>query len=88
MTQIAADLIVTMALEKASIKDAKMDHLNNLKKMFNLGLLKGKDEQTHIWVIANSLRTEGYVTISKEANQASLTPGDIQVVKKLQELGD
>ena len=33
------------------------------EKILNLGLLRGKDKMTHLRVIENSLRNEGYITI-------------------------
>lgn len=85
MTQTTADLIVMVALGKPSIKEVKMDQLQKMKKIFNLGLLRGKDKMTHIRAIANLLRKEGYITIhdSKEEDQGSLTRDDVKVVKEI-----
>lgn len=85
MTQTTADLIVMVALDKPSIKEVKMDQLQKLKKIFNLGLLRGKDKMTHIRAIANSLRNEGYITIheSEKEDQGSVTRGDVKVVKEI-----
>ena len=85
MPQTTADLIVMVALGKPSIKEVKMDQLQKMKKVFNLGLLRGKDKMTHIRAIANSLRNEGYITIreSKEEDQGSVTRGDVKVVKEI-----
>lgn len=65
------------------IKDVKMDQLHKMRKMFNLGLLRGKDKMTHIRAIADSLNSEGYVTISEEADRESLTRSDVQIVKEI-----
>lgn len=51
--------------------------------MFNLSLLRGKDKDTHVRAVANSLYSEGYIKIAEEANLASLTRDDISVVKTL-----
>ena len=67
MTQSTAELIVMIVLGKSSIKDVKMDQLHKMRKMFNLGLLRGKDKMTHVRAIANSLNSEGYITISDQA---------------------
>ena len=85
MPQTTADLIVMVALGKPSIKEVKMDQLQKMKKVFNLGLLRGKDKMTFIRAIANSLRNEGYITIpeSKEEDLGSLTRVDIKVVKDI-----
>lgn len=85
MTQTTADLIVMVALGKPSIKEVKMDQLQKMKKIFNLGLLRGKDKMTHFRAIANLLRKEGYITIhdSKEEDQGSLTRDDVKVVKEI-----
>lgn len=85
MPQSTADLIVMVALGEPSIKEVKMDQLQKMKKVFNLGLLRGKDKMTYIRVIANSLRNEGYITIpeSKEEDQGSVTRGDVKVVKEI-----
>ena len=85
MTQTTADLIVMVALDKPSIKEVKMDQLQKMKKIFNLGLLRGKDKMTHIRAIANSLRNEGYITVreSEEEDQGSVTRGDVKVVKEI-----
>ena len=86
MPQTTADIIVMVALGKPSIKEVKMDQLQKMKKVFNLGMLRGKDKMTHVRAIANSLRNEGYITIpkSKEEDQGSVTRGDVKVVKSLQ----
>lgn len=65
------------------IKDVKMDQLHKMRKMFNLGLLRGKDKMTHIRAIADSLNSEGYVTTSEEADRESLTRSDVQIVKEI-----
>ena len=85
MTQTTAELIVIKALGKPSIKGVKMDQLQKTKKIFNLGLLRGKDKMTHIRAIANSLCKEGYITIheSKDEDQGSLTRDDVKVVKEI-----
>ena len=85
MPQTTADLIVMVALGKPSIKEVKMDQLQKMKKIFNLGILRGKDKMTYIRAIANSLRNEGYITIpeSKEEDQGSVTRGDVKVVKEI-----
>lgn len=85
MPQTTADLIVMVALGKPSIKEVKMDQLQKMKKVFNLGLLRGRDKMTPIREIANSLRNEGFITIpeSKEEDQASVTCGDVKVVKEI-----
>lgn len=56
--------------------------------LFVFSLLRGKDKPNHVQGMSNALSTEGYINISEKANQASLTPSDIQVVKKLQKLED
>ena len=85
MPQTTADIIVMVALGKPSIKEVKMDQLQKMKKVFNLGMLRGKDKMTHVRAIANSLRNEGYITIpkSKEEDQGSVTRGDVKVVKEI-----
>ena len=85
MPQTTADIIVMVALGKPSIKEVKMDQLQKMKKVFNLGMLRGKDKMTHVRVIANSLRNEGYITIpkSKEEDQGSVTRCDVKVVKEI-----
>ena len=79
MPQTTADLILKAALGKPSIKEVKMDQLQKMKKVSNLGLLRGKDKMTHIRAIANSLCNEGYITIpeSKEEDQGLVTRGDV-----------
>ena len=86
MPQTTADIIVMVALGKPSIKEVKMDQLQKMEKVFNLGMLRGKDKMTHVRAIANSLRDEGYITIpkSKDEDQGSVTRGDVKVVKSLQ----
>ena len=85
MPQTTADIIVMVALGKPSIKEVKMDQLQKMKKVFNLGMLRGKDKMTHVRAIANSLRNEGYITIpkSKEEDQGSVTRCDVKVVKEI-----
>ena len=85
MPQTTADIIVMVALGKPSIKEVKMDQLQKMKKVFNLGMLRGKDKMTHVRAIANSLRDEGYITIpkSKDEDQGSVTRGDVKVVKEI-----
>ena len=80
-----ADLIVMVALGKASVKEVKMDQLHKMGKIFSLGLLRGKDKMTHIRVLPNSLCNEGYVTKnkSKEGDEGSVARSDIQVVKEI-----
>lgn len=62
-----------------------MDQLQKMKKVFNLGLLRGRDKMTHIRVIANPLRNDGFITIpeSKEKDQGSVTRGNVKVVKEI-----
>lgn len=38
---------------------------------------------THVRAIANSLNSEGYVTISEQADQGCLTRNDVKIVKEL-----
>ena len=83
MTQSTAELIVMIVLGKSSIKDVKMNQLHKMRKMFNLGLLRGKDKMTHIRAIANSLNSEGYVTISEQADRGCLTHHDVKIVKEI-----
>lgn len=83
MTQSSADLIIMVFLEKLSLKDVKMDHLHKLKKLFQLGLLRGKDKATHIRAIASALYSEGYISIPEESNFASLARSDVKVIKSL-----
>ena len=83
MTQSTAELIVMIVLGKSSIKDVKMDQLHKMRKMFNLGLLRGKDKMTHVRAIANSLNSEGYITISDQADWGCLTRDDIKIVKEI-----
>ena len=85
MTQSTVELIVMIVLEKSSIKDVKMDQKMDVKmrKMFNLRLFRGKDKMTHIRAIANSLISEGYITIFEEADRGSLTCSDVQIAKEI-----
>ncbi|KAL9976342.1 hypothetical protein ACROYT_G013633 [Oculina patagonica] len=83
MTQSTAELIVMVALQKSSIKDVKMEQLHKMRKLFNLGLLRGKDKMTHVRAIANSLKLEGYVTISEVADGESLTRNNVQIAKEI-----
>ena len=83
MTQSTAELIVMIVLGKSSIKDVKMDQLHKMRKLFNLGMLRGKDKMTHIRAIANSLNSEGYVTISEHADLGCLTRNDVKIAKEL-----
>ena len=83
MTQSTAQLIVMTVLGKTSIKDVKMDQLHKMRKMFNLGLLRGKDKMTHVRAIANSLNSEDYIALSEGADHGSLTRNDVQIVKEL-----
>ena len=53
-----------------------MDHLHKLKKLFQLGILRGKDKAKHITALASTLYSE-------ESNLASLARSDVKVIKSL-----
>jgi len=62
MTQTSCEVGVLAMLNKISIRDEQVDkHLQTLKKLFNLRLLRGQDKSIYVHAITNALFTHEYV---------------------------
>jgi hypothetical protein len=82
MTQESCNTIILVSLEKGSIKDVHVSSdLIELKKKFKLFLLRGHNNDAFIRAIANSLLTNGYVTIKRSADLSNLRREDVTRVK-------
>ena len=74
-------------LEKCSIRDIQLaKHLQPLKKMFGLSLLRGQDKNTYInsTALAAALNNN-YVSFTDGSDLANLTTKDIKILKTVKD---
>ena len=73
-------------LEKCSIRDIQLvKHLQPLKKMFGLSLLRGQDKNTYISALAAALLNNNYVSFTDGSDLANLTIKDIKILKTVKD---
>ena len=58
-----------------------MKHLQPLKKMFGLSLLRGQDKNTYVRALAAALLSKEYVSFKEDSDLANLTIKDIKDIE-------
>ena len=82
LTQSSCEAILLAGLKKCSIRDIQLvKHLQPLKKMFGLSLLRGQDKNTYIRALAAALLSNKYVSFKEDSDLANLTIKDIEILK-------
>lgn len=82
LTQSSCEAILLTVLKKCSIRDIQLvKHLQPLKKMFGLSLLRGQDKNTYIRALAAALLSNKYVSFKEDSDLANLTIKDIEILK-------
>lgn len=82
LTQSSCEAILLAVLKKCSIRDIQLvKHLQPLKKMFGLSLLRGQDKNTYIRALAAALLSNKYVSFKEDSDLANLTIKDIEILK-------
>ena len=81
LIQSSCKAILLAVLEKCSIRDIQLvKHLQPLKKMFGLSLLRGQDKNTYNRALAAALLNNSYVSFTDGSDLANLTIKDIKIL--------
>lgn len=84
MTQSSCEVVVLAMFNKNSVRDIQVGkHLQPIKKLFDLSLLRGQDKNTYVRAIANALFTHKYISFKEDADLGNLTREDIDILKSL-----